>query len=113
MRSVTAAAATTATATATAVGAAKAAITAAAAAVAATGAATTTTAAAAEAARRTSLHGTGLIDHHATAAERLAVHAIDCGLRLGIAAHFNKAEAFGAAGVTFHHHFGAGDGAEL
>jgi hypothetical protein len=43
----------------------------------------------------------------------LAVHAIDRRLRLRITAHFDKAKAFGAAGITLHHDFGAGDGPEL
>jgi len=30
-----------------------------------------------------------------------------------VAAHFHKAEAFGAASVTFHHDFGAGDHTEF
>jgi hypothetical protein len=34
-------------------------------------------------------------------------------LRFRVAAHFHKAEAFGAAGVTFHHDFSAGDSAKL
>jgi hypothetical protein len=34
-------------------------------------------------------------------------------LRLIVAAHFHKAEAFGAACVTFHHDFGAGHRTEF
>jgi hypothetical protein len=43
----------------------------------------------------------------------LAVHAIDRGLGLRITAHFDKSKAFGSAGITLHHDFGAGDGPEL
>src|SRR6185369_2462934 len=91
-----------------------------AAAVAATSATTSTAAAAVTpataitaGARRARFHGTGFIDHHAAAAQGLAVHARDGGLGFRIAAHFHKAEALGAAGVAFHHHLGARDVAEL
>src|SRR6185369_11366368 len=81
---------------------------------AATSAAAVTTATAITAgARRARFHGTGFIDHHAAAAQGLAVHARDGGLGFRIAAHFHKAEALGAAGVAFHHHLGARDVAEL
>jgi hypothetical protein len=43
----------------------------------------------------------------------LAIHAIDGCLGFGIAAHFNKAKAFGAACIALHHDFGAGDSAKL
>jgi hypothetical protein len=43
----------------------------------------------------------------------LAIHAVDCRLRFAIAAHFHKAEAFGAARITFHHDFGAGHSTEF
>lgn len=76
-------------------------------------AATTTAAAEAAAAWRTCLHGTGFVDDNATAAQRLAVHAGDCRLGFGIAAHFDKAKAFGATRVAFHHDFSAGDSAKL
>ena len=75
-----------------------------------TAASTSTTAeAAATRAGRTGFHRTGFVDHQATTAELLAIHAIDCSLCLSVAAHFHKAEAFGAARVTFHHDFCAGD----
>src|SRR5665647_2662305 len=76
-------------------------------------AATTTAAAEAAAAWRTCLHGTGFVDDNATAAQRLTVHAGDCRLGFGIAAHFDKAKAFGATRVAFHHDFSAGDSAKL
>jgi hypothetical protein len=43
----------------------------------------------------------------------LTIHAIDSRLGFGIAAHFNKAKAFGAACIALHHDFGAGDSAKL
>jgi hypothetical protein len=43
----------------------------------------------------------------------LAIHAINGCLGFGITAHFNKAKTFGAACITLHHDFGAGDGAKL
>jgi hypothetical protein len=43
----------------------------------------------------------------------LTVHAGDGSLCLGIVAHFDKAKAFGAAGVALHHDFSAGDSAKL
>src|SRR5688572_29297374 len=104
------AAAAVATTAAFATAAAEAATATAAAEAAATTAAAATKAAAAAAAR---LHRTGFVHHQGAAALLLAVHALDGGLRLGGAAHFDKAEALGAAGVTFHHDLGAGDGAEL
>ncbi len=62
---------------------------------------------------RTCFHWAGFVDHHIAATQRLTVHAIDRSLRFVIAAHFHKAEAFGAARVTFHHDFGAGDNTEF
>ncbi len=62
---------------------------------------------------RTCFHWAGFVDHHIAATQRLTVHAIDRSLRFVIAAHFHKAEAFGAASVTFHHDFGAGHNTEL
>jgi hypothetical protein len=38
---------------------------------------------------------------------------MDGGLGLIVVAHFYKAEAFGAARVTFHHDLGAGDHTEF
>jgi hypothetical protein len=106
---VTAAATTTAT-TGTA------AVTTAAAATATTGTAAVTTAAACTAteaaaacAGGTRFHGTRFVNHQTTATKLLAVHSADCRLRFGIAAHFHKAEAFGATGVTLHHDLGASD----
>jgi hypothetical protein len=43
----------------------------------------------------------------------LAIHAVDRGLGFVIAAHFHKAEAFGAARIAFHHDFGAGHSTEF
>jgi hypothetical protein len=40
----------------------------------------------------------------------LAVHAADSSLCFRVAAHFDKAKAFGAARVAFHHDFCAGYG---
>ena len=81
---------------------------------------TTTTAVAATATKaatpctgRTCFHGTGFIDHHITTTQWLAIHAVDGSLRFIVAAHFHKTEAFGAASVTFHHDFGAGDSTEF
>jgi hypothetical protein len=75
----------------------------------ATAAAATTEAAAARAGR-TGFHRTGFVHHEATATELLAIHGIDGGLCLRIIAHFDETETFRAAGVTFHHDFGAGNG---
>ena len=61
----------------------------------------------------TRFHGARFVDHRVTAAQRLTIHAVDRGLGFVIAAHFHKAEAFGAASVTFHHDFGAGDDTEF
>jgi hypothetical protein len=74
---------------------------------------TAATSAAAEAAatRSTWLHGASFVHDETATTVLLTVHAIDGGLRLSITAHFHKAEAFGAASVTFHHDFCAGDGA--
>jgi hypothetical protein len=62
---------------------------------------------------RTCLHRTGFIHHRIAPTQRLTIHAIDGGLRFSIAAHFDKAKAFGSTGVTFHHDFGAGDNTEF
>jgi hypothetical protein len=123
------AAAATAVATTTAAARATTAGTAAVATTAATtvAAATTTTTVAATAARATSataeatttgtgrtwLHRTGFVDHETATTDLLAVHCIDSGLSLRIIAHFNETETLGAAGVTFHHDFGTGDGTVL
>ena len=53
------------------------------------------------------LHGTSFVDHEITATQRGTVHAFDGSLRFGIAAHFDEAKTFGAAGVTLHHDLGA------
>jgi hypothetical protein len=106
----TAAAASTTAAAAAAVTAATATAAAAStAAAAAVTAATTTTSAATEATAtgRTWLHGASLVHHETTAAVLLAVHAINGRLRFRVAAHLDKTEAFGAAGVAFHHDLGA------
>ena len=60
------------------------------------------------AARRARLHRPGLVHHQIAALQRFVVHAFNGGLRLGIAAHFHKAKAFGAARIALHHHLGAG-----
>ena len=60
-------------------------------------AATTTVAAAA---RRARFHRAGFIDHHAAAAQGLAVHSGDRSLGLRIAAHLDKSEALGASRVA-------------
>ena len=105
----TAATAAASTATAAAVTAATAAATASTAAATAVTAAAATTSAATEATAtgRTGFHGTSLVHHETTAAVLLAVHAIDGRLRFRVAAHLDKTETFGAAGVTFHHDLGA------
>ena len=77
-----------------------------------TTAAAAATTAAAEAAR-TLFTGAGLVDHDRAAFKGLTVHAIDCGLRFGIGAHFDKAKTFGATGVAIHHDLGRRDGAKL
>jgi hypothetical protein len=61
----------------------------------------------------TSFHWTGFVHHNAAAAQRLTVHAGDCCLSFGIAAHLDKTKAFGAARVAFHHDLSAADSAEL
>jgi hypothetical protein len=92
---VTTAAATTGAATATTVAAAT--------------AASTTTEATATRAGRTGFHRTGFINNQTATTVLLAIDATDSGLRFSVAAHFHKAEAFGAASVTFHHDFCACD----
>src|SRR5659263_674742 len=77
---------------------------------AATATTSTTTEAAATCARRTSFHRASFVDDQTTATILLTVHATDRSLGLSIAGHFHKAEALGAAGVTFHHDLGASDG---
>ena len=64
-------------------------------------------------ARGTRLHGPSLVDNDVPAAHRLAIHAADCGLCLGITTHFDETEAFGTAGIALHHDFCADHGAEL
>ena len=55
----------------------------------------------------------GRLDDHGAAFQRLAVHAVDGGLRFGVRAHLDEAEALGAAGVAVHHDLGGRDGTEL
>ena len=74
---------------------------------------TTTTATETAGTWGTSFHRTSFVYNDATATQRLAVHAGDGRLGFGIAAHFDKAKAFGATGVAFHHDFSAGDSAKL
>ena len=71
------------------------------------------TAAAAVAAARTVFARTRFVDDDGTAFQRLAVHAVDRGLRLGIRAHLHEAEALGATGVAVHHDLGGGHVAVL
>jgi hypothetical protein len=106
----TTAAAAAATATTTTAVTTAAAATTVAATAATTAAASTATEAAATRAGRTCFHGTCFVDHETAATELLTIHAADSCLCFSIAAHFHKAEAFGAASVTFHHDFGAGNG---
>src|SRR6218665_196992 len=67
----------------------------------------------AAAARSAGFHGAGFVDHQITAAEVLAMHALDRGLRLCVAAHFDQTQTLGAAGVALHHALGAADRAVL
>ena len=68
---------------------------------AATAAATTTTVATTAAAAATALFArSGFVDRQAAAFDFLEVQGLDGGLSLAIVAHFDKAEAFAAAGVT-------------
>ena len=62
---------------------------------------------AATATGRTGFHRTGFVDDQITATQILTMHALDGGLGFGIAAHFDKAETFRAAGVALHHDLGA------
>jgi hypothetical protein len=80
-----------------------------------TAAAVTTTAAATTPTKATGalFARAGFVDHDGAPFERLAVHAVDGGLRLGVRTHLDKAEALGSAGITVHHDLGGRDGAEL
>ena len=62
---------------------------------------------------RTWLHGASFVHHQATTTQRCAVHAFDCGLCFGIAAHFHKTKTFGTTGIALHHDFGASHSTEL
>lgn len=73
-------------------------------------AATASTTAEAAGAGGTGFHGACFVHHEATATELLTIECADSRLCFSVAAHFHKAEAFGAASVTFHHDFGAGNG---
>jgi hypothetical protein len=53
------------------------------------------------------LSGTRFIDHECAAAQLLAMHALDSGLRHRVIAHFDEPEAFRTAGLTLHHHASA------
>ena len=79
---------------------------------AATTAVTTAAVRAAEAAR-TLFAGASLVDDDGTAADRLAVQAVDGCLGFGIRAHLDEAEALRAAGFAVHHDLGGLDRAEL
>jgi hypothetical protein len=57
----------------------------------------------------TRLYRAGIVHGDAAPARRLSVHAVDRRLRLGVAAHLDKAKAFGAARVALHHDLGAGN----
>ena len=72
-----------------------------------------TTAGAATEAARTLFARAGLVDDDRAAADGLAVHAVDGGLRLGVRAHLDKAEALRAAGVAVHHDLGGGNATKL
>jgi hypothetical protein len=77
----------------------------------ATAAAVTTTTAAtavttAASAWWTSFHRASNVHSERAATYALAMQASDCGLCFIGRAHFHKAEAFGAAGIALHHHFG-------
>ena len=58
-------------------------------------------------------HGTRFVHNDAAATKRLAIHAVDSGLRFGVAAHLDKAKTLGATGFAFHHDLGTGDRAKL
>jgi hypothetical protein len=62
---------------------------------------------------RTGFHRTGFVDDQITATQILTMHALDGGLGFGIAAHFDKAETFGATGVALHHDLSARDSTVL
>jgi len=64
-------------------------------------------------ARGARFHRARFVDHHVAATQRLTIHAVDGGLRLGVAAHLDETKALGATGVALHHHLGTGDRAEL
>ena len=74
-------------------------------------AAATATAATTEAARPL-FAGTRFVDHHGTAVDGLAVHAVDGGLSFRVRAHFHEAEALGTTGFTVHHDLGRCHGAK-
>jgi hypothetical protein len=74
---------------------------------------TTATAEAAATAWWASFHWAGFVDDNASTTKRLAVHAANGRLGFSIAAHFNKAKTFRAAGVALHHDFSAGNSAKL
>src|SRR5262249_44367541 len=67
-----------------------------------TAAATAVAAAAAATTAATVLLGPGLVHRQVTAADLLTAHACDRRLRLGVAAHLDEAEPFGASGVAIH-----------
>jgi hypothetical protein len=101
--------AVTTAAAATTVAAATATTAASAAAVAAATATTAATEAAAACTGGTCFHWASFVHYETTATVLLTVYASDSCLSFCIAAHFHKAEAFGATCVTFHHDFGAGN----
>ena len=53
------------------------------------------------------------VDNDGSAFKVLAVHAADGRLRFRVAAHLDKAEALGAAGITVHHYLGRADSTKL
>ena len=108
--SVATATAFTTTTTIATTAAATAAVTTAATAVAAftTATAEATTAAAAAEAGRTWFHGACFVHDHIAATQCLTIHTLNGSLRLSVAGHLYKAEAFGPTRVALHHDFSAG-----
>ncbi len=59
---------------------------------------------------RTCLHWASFVHDETASTVLLTIHSVDRCLCFCIAGHFNETETFRAAGVTFHHDFGAGNG---
>ena len=79
----------------------------------ATAEATTAAAAAAAEAGRTWFHGACFVHDHIAATQCLTIHTLNGSLRLSVAGHLYKAEAFGPTRVALHHDFSAGHCAKL